>query len=95
MLLVTIFVLLWLLLLIIPGIIASIAYSQVFFIIAEDDKIDAMGALRKSQKMMAHTLRAGIIHQFSEANQSDIDRQRKIPQSRRQTFCRIKRRIQQ
>jgi uncharacterized membrane protein len=51
-LLMTLFVVLWLLLLIVPGIIASIAYSQTFFILAEDPTLSPMQALRKSKKMM-------------------------------------------
>ena len=51
-LLVTVFVFLWLLLLIVPGIIMSIAYSMTFFIIAEDSSISAMDAIRKSKMMM-------------------------------------------
>lgn len=47
-----IFVLLWTLLLIIPGIIAAFAYSMVFYIIAEDEEISAMDALKKSRAMM-------------------------------------------
>ena len=37
---------------IIPGIIASLMFSQVFYIIAEDNKIDPYNALVKSRKMM-------------------------------------------
>lgn len=48
----TLFVGLWTLLFVIPGIIASLSYSQVFYIIADEPKIDAMEALRKSQRMM-------------------------------------------
>lgn len=51
-LLMMIFVILWSLLLIVPGIIAAISYSQVFYIISENDSIDAMTALRKSQQLM-------------------------------------------
>jgi uncharacterized membrane protein len=51
-LLMILFILLWMLLLIIPGIIAAISYSQTFYIIAEDDKIGAMEAIDKSKKMM-------------------------------------------
>jgi len=51
-LLVALFVILWLLLLIVPGIIAALAYSQTFFIIADDKDIRPMDALRKSKKMM-------------------------------------------
>lgn len=46
------FVMLWMLLLIIPGIIAAISYSMLFFIIAEDEHIGPMDALDKSKKMM-------------------------------------------
>jgi len=47
-----IFVFLWTLLLIIPGIIAAISYSQVFYILAEDDSISGTDALKKSKEMM-------------------------------------------
>ena len=47
-----IFVFLWTLLLIIPGIIAAISYSQVFYILAEDDSISGTNALKKSKEMM-------------------------------------------
>lgn len=46
------FVFLWSLLLIIPGIIAAISYSQTFFILAEDNEIGPMDALKKSRDMM-------------------------------------------
>ncbi|MCB9357384.1 MAG: DUF975 family protein [Calditrichaeota bacterium] len=45
-------VFLWSLLLIIPGIIAAIAYSQTFFIIADTEHITPMEAIRKSKSMM-------------------------------------------
>lgn len=51
-LLVALFVLLWMLLLIIPGIIAALAYSQTFFIIAENPSVGAMEAIDRSKKMM-------------------------------------------
>ncbi len=51
-LLMTLFVLLWFILLIIPGLIASLAYSMTFFVIAEDPNIGAREAIRKSKKMM-------------------------------------------
>ena len=51
-LLMVIFIFLWALLLIIPGIIAAFAYSQTFYILAEDDTIGSMDALRKSKEMM-------------------------------------------
>lgn len=44
--------LLWSLLLIVPGIIAAISYSQALFIIREDNKIDAYQAIEKSKRMM-------------------------------------------
>lgn len=51
-LLVTLFTMLWTFLLIIPGIIAAISYSQVFFILAEDPTISGSVAIEKSKKMM-------------------------------------------
>ncbi len=51
-LLMVLFIFLWALLLIIPGIIAGLAYSQTFYILAEDDTIGSMDALRKSKEMM-------------------------------------------
>jgi len=51
-LLMVLFIFLWMLLLIIPGIIAAIAYSQTFYILAEDDTIGSMDALKKSKEMM-------------------------------------------
>lgn len=51
-LLMVLFILLWLLLLIIPGIIAAYAYSQTFFIIAEDATIGPLQAIRQSKAMM-------------------------------------------
>ncbi len=50
--LMALFILLWTILFVIPGIIAAISYSQVFYIIAEDDTIGPMDALKKSKKMM-------------------------------------------
>lgn len=46
------FIILWALLLIIPGIIAAIAYSQTFFIMADDKKIGGREAVAKSKQMM-------------------------------------------
>lgn len=51
-LLIAIFTLLWMLLLIIPGIIAAISYSMTFFIIADEPSISIMDAIDKSKKMM-------------------------------------------
>jgi uncharacterized membrane protein len=47
-----IFVFLWSLLLIIPGIIMSFAYAMTFFVIADDESVSAMAAIRRSQEMM-------------------------------------------
>jgi uncharacterized membrane protein len=50
-LLMLLFILLWTLLLIIPGIIAALSYSMTFYILA-DDNSGAMEAIDKSKKMM-------------------------------------------
>ena len=51
-LLIVLFVFLWSLLLLIPGIIASYSYSMVFYILSDNPEIGAMGALNKSKEMM-------------------------------------------
>jgi uncharacterized membrane protein len=51
-LLMILFTFLWMLLLIIPGIIAAISYSMTFYILADDNSIGAMDAINKSKKMM-------------------------------------------
>jgi len=51
-LLMALFILLWTLLLIIPGIIAAISYYQLFYILVDDPKISPKEALKKSKKMM-------------------------------------------
>jgi uncharacterized membrane protein len=51
-LLMILFILLWAILLIVPGIIAALSYSQTFFILAEDKMISASDALKKSKMMM-------------------------------------------
>ncbi len=48
----SIFIFLWSLLLIIPGIIAALSYSQTFFIIAEDNAIGPYEAIKKSSQIM-------------------------------------------
>jgi len=48
----TLFILLWTLLLIVPGIIAAISYSMTFFILADDPSIGAEAAIEKSKRMM-------------------------------------------
>ena len=52
LLLTILFVFLWTLLLIIPGIIAAFSYSLVFYIMTDDPNIGAMEAIDKSKKMM-------------------------------------------
>lgn len=47
-----IFTILWILLLIVPGIIASLSYSLTFFLIADNPGIDPLEAIRLSKKMM-------------------------------------------
>lgn len=51
-LLMGLFVLLWTLLLIIPGIIAALSYSMTFFIIADNEDIGPMDAIDESKRMM-------------------------------------------
>jgi uncharacterized membrane protein len=51
-LLASVFVFLWMLLLIIPGIIAAYAYSQIFFLLANDRTLGPLEAIRKSKDMM-------------------------------------------
>ncbi len=48
----TIFILLWTLLLIIPGIIASLAYSQVYFLLADHPDLSPMDAIESSKTLM-------------------------------------------
>jgi len=51
-LLVSVFVLLWSLLLIIPGIIAGLSYAMTFFILSENPSISAIDAIKQSKEMM-------------------------------------------
>jgi uncharacterized membrane protein len=51
-LLALVFVLLWALLLIIPGIMAAYSYAMVYFILAENDSIGPLEAIAKSKEMM-------------------------------------------
>ena len=51
-LLMTIFILLWSLLLIIPGIVAGLSYAMTFFILAENPHTPGLEAIRKSKTMM-------------------------------------------
>lgn len=47
-----IYVFLWTLLFIIPGVIALFSYSMAFYILADDDSIGAVEALKKSKELM-------------------------------------------
>lgn len=51
-LLMVLYVLLWTLLFVIPGIVASLSYSMIFFIMADDSTIGPTDALKKSKAMM-------------------------------------------
>lgn len=51
-LLVGIFVTLWSMLLIIPGIIAAISYSMVYFICVDKEKLSAMETIKESKRLM-------------------------------------------
>lgn len=48
----SVYIILWTCLLVVPGIIKCIAYSQTLFILASDDTIHPSAAIRKSQNMM-------------------------------------------
>jgi len=50
--LMSLYIFLWSLLLIIPGIIAGISYSQVYYILADDKNISPKDALEKSKQIM-------------------------------------------
>lgn len=50
--LMVLYVLLWSLLLIVPGIIAGFSYAMTFYIIADDASVTAPDAIRRSKKMM-------------------------------------------
>jgi uncharacterized membrane protein len=47
-----IFILLWTLLLIIPGIIAGLSYGQTFFILADNPDMEGLAAITKSKELM-------------------------------------------
>ncbi len=51
-LLLILFILLWTILLVIPGIVAALSYSQTFFILAENPQMESMDVLRKSKALM-------------------------------------------
>lgn len=48
----TIFIILWTLLLIVPGIMAAFSYAMTFFILADNRQIDGLEAIRRSKAMM-------------------------------------------
>ena len=50
--LISVFVLLWTLLLIIPGIIAAMSYSMTYYIMADENLTDPFEAIKKSKTMM-------------------------------------------
>lgn len=52
MILTSIFTTLWTLLLIIPGIIAAISYSQTFYILLDNEGMQAMDAIKESKRIM-------------------------------------------
>ncbi len=61
-LLMVLYIFLWFLLFVIPGIIAAFSYSQVFYILSEEPNISAGDALRKSKKMMdGHKFRLFVL----------------------------------
>lgn len=47
-----IFVYLWMLLLIVPGIIAALRYSQAYYILRDNPELSALEAIRRSKEMM-------------------------------------------
>ncbi len=51
-LLMTLFIILWTLLLVIPGIIAALSYSMTYFILVDNPEIGAYEALKESKKLM-------------------------------------------
>jgi len=51
-LLVTIFTILWTLLLIVPGIIAALAYSQTYFVLVDNPSLGPLEAIRRSKALM-------------------------------------------
>jgi len=51
-LLMTIFIILWAILLIIPGIVACLSYSMTYFVLAENPQTRGLDAIRRSRDMM-------------------------------------------
>jgi uncharacterized membrane protein len=50
--LMVVFIVLWSLLLIVPGIIAALSYSMTWYILVDDDRVGPMEAIRRSKEMM-------------------------------------------
>ncbi len=48
----TLFIFLWMLLFIIPGIIATFRYAMVFFVVADDEECGSLEAIRRSKEVM-------------------------------------------
>ena len=48
----TLFIVLWTMLFIIPGIIATFRYAMVYFIVADDEDVGPLEAIRQSKEMM-------------------------------------------
>ena len=46
------FIILWMLLLIVPGIIKALSFSMTFFVLVDDKEIPAMEAIKKSEQLM-------------------------------------------
>ncbi|HUC92147.1 MAG TPA: DUF975 family protein [Paenibacillus sp.] len=62
-LLIAIFTFLWMLLLVVPGIIAGYRYSQAYFILIDNPDIGPLEAIRRSKDMMAgHKWRLFVLH---------------------------------
>ncbi|HOY97655.1 MAG TPA: DUF975 family protein, partial [Catalimonadaceae bacterium] len=58
----SVLILLWALLLIIPGIMAAMSYSLTFYILSEEPQLSAMDAIDKSKAMMeGHKMRLFVL----------------------------------
>ncbi len=57
------FITLWMILLIIPGIMAAYSYALTFYLLAEDPDLEPMEALKKSKELMdGHRMRLFMLH---------------------------------
>ncbi|BBH21563.1 hypothetical protein Back11_29080 [Paenibacillus baekrokdamisoli] len=62
-LLLSVFTFLWMLLLIVPGIIATYRYSQAYYILRDNPEISALEAIQRSKEMMVgHKWRLFVLH---------------------------------